>query len=78
MGAALPDAESDGQPNAAATGDDNDGGDDEDGVVFLGDKLNGTYSLPCEAGETGGVQITVGGAISTQVPAYLHGWFDWN
>ena len=79
MGSSLPDAETDGQPNATATGDDTDGNDDEDGVVFLGDNTSpGTYSMPYQAGETGGVRITVGGAVSVQSPAYLHGWFDWN
>lgn len=74
------DAESDGQPNAAATGDDG-GADwpfpgDEDGVLFLGSSASsgGPYSLPYVPGQFGAVQVTVTGTGS----GWLSGWFDWN
>jgi len=57
------DGESDGQPNATATGDDNAGVADEDGVVFLTDLI---------PGESATVQVTA----STQ--GYLNAWIDWN
>lgn len=56
------DGEFDGQPNALATGDDSNGVDDEDGVVFS----------TLVVGETADIQVTA----STQ--GYLNAWFDWN
>jgi|GEM_PF-2457643 len=74
------DAETDGQPNAAATGDDG-GADwpfpgDEDGVFFLGSSSisGGPYSLPYVPGQFGAVQVSVTGTGS----GWLAGWFDWN
>ncbi len=67
----IVDGEADGQPTNQ---DDVVGADDEDGVVFVGH--------PWLAGGTGSVQITVSeaqsGIISSQTPAYIHGWIDWN
>ena len=58
------DGESDGQPGVAALGDDNDdGNDDEDGVVF------GAFLIPC--GETP-VTVTASGA------GYINAWIDFN
>ena len=68
LGAAL-DAETNGQPNAAANGDDNNpvaAPDDEDGVVFL---------TPLTA-LTPGTPITL--AVTASTPGYLNAWFDWN
>ncbi|MBN1508582.1 MAG: LamG domain-containing protein [Sedimentisphaerales bacterium] len=56
------DGETDGQPNALATGDDGSGVDDEDGVVFS--------SLV--VGETASVQVTA------SVQGSLNAWIDWN
>jgi hypothetical protein len=69
LGATV-DGETDGQPLPPAAGDDNNGIDDEDGVVFP--------SLPYYAGTTGSVYITVSGSVDGSTPAYLHGWIDWN
>ncbi|MFP6752541.1 MAG: GEVED domain-containing protein, partial [Pirellulaceae bacterium] len=55
------DAETDGQPNGLATGDDLDGSDDEDGVTFL------TYPVY-------GTLVTVG--VDASVDGFLSGWFD--
>ena len=58
-----PDVELDGQPNAAATGDDIDGNDDEDGVV-----------IPLLiAGQTAVVKFTVSGG-----GGIVEGWIDFN
>ncbi len=65
LGAAV-DAEPDGQPNAAATGDDDNpasGTDDEDGVTFL---------TPIIPGQPANVQIVA------NADGYLHGWFDFD
>jgi len=59
------DLELDGQPTANADGDDNDGNDDEDGVIF--------YTL--YAGDTGEVDIDM---IQTPDPGYLNAWIDFN
>jgi hypothetical protein len=69
LGATV-DGESEGQPLPPAYGDDNNGVDDEDGVVFP--------SLPYYVGTTGSVRITVSGSVDGNNPAYLHGWIDWN
>ena len=59
MGASI-DSEIDGQPDAAATGDDNDGNDDEDGVTF--------YTL--NIGQGANVDVT------TSVAGYISAWID--
>jgi len=64
------DTEPDGQPNAAATGDDNNilyAGlpDDEDGVIF---------TCPLIPGQQGAITVTT----NSIVPAYLNGWIDFN
>ena len=67
------DAEYDGQPNAAATGDDlafpGTAGDDEDGVTF--DAFN--RFVP---GGVAVVDVDVHNTLGQQ--AYLHGWIDFN
>jgi hypothetical protein len=64
LGAAR-DVEADGQPSPGADGDDFDaGGDDEDGVFFLGPFIPGQVTY---------VQVIVGGGS-----ARLHGYFDWD
>ena len=67
LGVNSADYESDGQPNATATGDDSDGYDDEDGVVI-------PASLP--VGSTSTIQVTVSGAGTAGV--YLDAWIDFN
>ncbi len=57
------DAEPDGQPTAAANGDDLAGEDDEDGVVL---------ETPWLPGRTESVTVTA------SVAGYLQGWFDFN
>ncbi|MBE0663292.1 MAG: T9SS type A sorting domain-containing protein [Bacteroidales bacterium] len=57
------DSEPDGQPDPNALGDDNDGNDDEDGVVF------NTLLIP---GQSAHMWVTV----STN--GYVNAWFDWN
>ncbi|MEC9053670.1 MAG: GEVED domain-containing protein, partial [Verrucomicrobiota bacterium] len=41
----LVDPEPDGQPSAWALGDDSDGSDDEDGIIFLTPMISGSYAL---------------------------------
>jgi len=62
LGASV-DPEADGQPDATATGDDLDGNDDEDGVVF-------TSSL------VPGAQATVD--VTASAPGLLDAWMDFN
>ena len=63
LGAAI-DKESDGQPNASATGDDIDAdGDDEDGVVF---------TSPLVPGHQATLDVTA------SLSGYLDGWLDFN
>jgi len=57
------DSEPDGQPDATATGDDNDGNNDDDGVVF------NSALIP---GSTAAVTITA------SVPGILEGWIDFD
>lgn len=62
------DAETDGQPNVPASGDDNDIfypslGDDEDGVAFIGTMY---------VGKTASVTVTA------SVPGFLNAWIDYN
>ncbi len=61
------DPETNGQPNATATGDDNTGTDDEDGVTLPATFVAGhTYTITC----------TVSNATSGT--ANLSAWIDWN
>jgi len=64
LGAGVPDAETDGQPDATAHGDDGDGYDDEDGVVHSPGTIipGGTTNVSVTASTTG----------------YLNGWVDFN
>jgi len=57
------DGESDGQPNADATGDDADGNDDEDGISF---------TTPFTIGESICFDVTASG------DGYLNAWIDFN
>lgn len=57
------DYELDGQPNSSATGDDDDGFDDENGVTFL---------TPIIPGQAAQIQVTAG------VAGYLNAWIDYN
>jgi hypothetical protein len=58
-----PDAETDGQPHPHALGDDNDGNDDENGVVF---------NTPLVPGKPAQVTVTASG------PGLLQGWIDFD
>ncbi|MBU0679082.1 MAG: hypothetical protein KJ626_13325, partial [Verrucomicrobia bacterium] len=60
---ALIDAEIDGQPNAAATGDDNNGSADEDGVVF---------TTPLQPGNPANMDVVV------SVGGYISAWIDYS
>ena len=62
----APDAETDGQPNATATGDDTTGTADEDGIVISGGSLESGTDTPVT------VTATVPGT------AFLNGWVDFN
>lgn len=68
LGATV-DAETDGQPNGTATGDDDNplGSDDEDGVVFNG---------PFVPGLTTSITVTV--TDTNNLGGKLRAWFDWN
>ena len=57
------DAENNGQPNATASGDDNDGNNDDDGVIFT------SQLIP---GQTASVQVTA------SVAGWLNAWIDFN
>ena len=57
------DPEGDGQPDATATGDDNDGNDDEDGIVFTTQLMPGTAAS---------VDVTA------SVAGLLNAWIDFN
>jgi len=63
LGAAAPDADSDGQPDPAAAGDDTNGADDEDGVVLP--------AFP-QSGQTQSITVTSSG------PGFLNAWIDFN
>ncbi|MBW8016443.1 MAG: hypothetical protein FVQ82_09665 [Planctomycetes bacterium] len=63
LGASV-DAESDGQPNNAAIGDDNDGNDDEDGVTFI--------TWPLIPGRPAIVEVTASAA------GLLYAWIDFS
>jgi PKD repeat protein len=57
------DAEADGQPNHSATGDDMDGSNDDDGIVFIS---------PTTPGGTVTLEVTA------SVNGYLNGWMDFD
>jgi hypothetical protein len=63
LGAGV-DPDTDGQPDATATGDDNDTNDDEDGVTFIG--------LPLIQFSTHTVQVVASAS------GYLNAWMDFN
>lgn len=62
LGASI-DPEPDGQPNATATGDDNDGNNDDDGLVF---------NTPLIPGATASV------TANASAPGFLDAWIDYN
>lgn len=66
LGTALPDTDPNGQPGATATGDNNDGNNDEDGVLR-------ELAFHWEPGATVDIQVTVGGSSG-----FLAAWFDWD
>ncbi|HHE39236.1 MAG TPA: hypothetical protein ENL20_11790 [Candidatus Cloacimonetes bacterium] len=57
------DSDADGQPDGLATGDDNDGNDDEDGVLFI---------TPLIPGEQGAVYV------QANTTGYLNAWIDYD
>ncbi len=57
------DADADGQPDAKALGDDRDGVDDEDGVIFR--------SMPTDPQK-------IGLTVLASAEGYLNAWIDWN
>jgi len=67
LGASI-DNESDGQPGVMATGDDDNGIDDEDGIAFLSDFKQGYYAY---------IEVTCNLPIN-QEPGYLYIWIDFN
>ncbi|TDU67286.1 putative Ig domain-containing protein [Prosthecobacter fusiformis] len=64
---ATVDAESSAQTNSTATGDDNNGSDDEDGV---------TLPVSVQRGQTGSIQVVVTNTRGST--SYLYAWIDWN
>ncbi len=79
LGACV-DAETNGQPNGSANGDDTStgyytagtcatAGDDEDGVQLVTPLLPGTQAC---------VQVTAHNSITPAANAHLYAWFDWN
>jgi len=64
LGASVPDAETNGQPQATALGDDNDGYDDEDGVMHS----------PGTIVPSGTVYVTVTASTS----GFINAWVDFN
>ncbi len=64
LGASTPDAETNGQPQATALGDDNDGYDDEDGVMHS----------PGTMVPSGTVNVTVTASTS----GFINAWVDFN
>ncbi|MFZ2276706.1 MAG: GEVED domain-containing protein, partial [Prosthecobacter sp.] len=65
---ALVDSESSGLANAAATGDDTNGSDDEDGVTLPATVIQGQS----------GVSVTVNLTNTSGADAFLNGWIDFN
>lgn len=68
MGAKV-DADPDGQPTAASDGDDTDGSDDEESIVFTTPIIPGTWAK---------MDLTVGVGIPASGYAWLQGWADFN
>jgi len=68
LGAAKPDADSDGQPSSTAGGDDGDGNDDEDSLD--------TAAVQCVRGQPLGVSIAA--TNLTGRPAQVSGFVDWS
>ena len=66
LGASV-DPEGDGLPGLAATGDDADVGDDEDGITIFGDLNPGNFGY-----------LEVATTNVTGAPGYLSGWIDFN
>jgi len=64
LGSIGPDTEINGQPNSSATGDDNNGTDDEDGITFI---------HPLHPGSSADIEV-----ISSTGSAYLNAWIDFN
>jgi len=67
LGHSLPDVETDGQPSPMASGDDDHGNDDEDGVIFLD---------PLIPGQRTDLEVTLHNGGNDQ--AYLYIWVDYN
>gem|GEM_PF-695905 len=65
---ALVDGESSGLANAAATGDDTNGSDDEDGVTLPATVIQGQS----------GVSVTVNVTNTSGADSFLNGWIDFN
>ncbi len=71
LGATV-DINADGQPSAGADGDDNDGGDDEDGVVF-------DPTTPLVPNRKFTVTVSTSGILNDVVPfGVLDAWIDYN
>ncbi|MAU00242.1 MAG: hypothetical protein CL608_24140 [Anaerolineaceae bacterium] len=71
------DAETDGQPDANAWGDDNEGNDDEDGVTF--EDYIGTAVNPTAVMTIGDANdITVNTTVPAGTTGYLNAWIDFN
>ncbi|MCP4166137.1 MAG: hypothetical protein GY759_09620 [Chloroflexi bacterium] len=64
------DSEPDGQPDPAALGDDNDGNDDEDGIVFI--------TQPLIPGQNAIIDIYNSSTILNPQPGFLDGWIDFD
>lgn len=75
LGAVAPDAETDGQPNATATGDDSNGVDDEEGVARAAGRAGGNRwtNGTVFGGQGGAVSLTISGAS-----ACLGAFMDFN
>ena len=78
LGSVAPDGEADTQlPSAAAAGDDDDGNDDEDAFVFLPNvPLADPAILELSVGRN--YNLTVPVTNTTETPATLHAWIDFN
>jgi len=66
-----PSAETDGQPNPSATGDDNNDTNDEDGVLLPA----GTWYWGTDGGQ---LSVTVNSSDGTCIGCQLGFWIDWN
>ncbi|HRW09688.1 MAG TPA: isopeptide-forming domain-containing fimbrial protein, partial [Caldilineaceae bacterium] len=71
------DGETDGQPGVDANGDDSNGSDDEDGVVFP--NFIGTTAEPTGVLFVGkNATLTISGTKPVTQTGYLNAWIDWN